>query len=53
MKRLDHLQTLKEQGVEDTHTLVVQHSLFFLNQNVEFLDPDHRKMLYEQVNSAL
>lgn len=53
LKRLDHLQTLKEQGVEDTHTLVVQHSLFFLNQNVEFLDPDHRKMLYEQSRDAI
>lgn len=46
---LDHSRTLREQGVSEGDTLLLQRKLFFSDQNIDARDPVQLNLLYVQV----
>ncbi|MGH0186242.1 UNVERIFIED_CONTAM: hypothetical protein FKN15_020713 [Acipenser sinensis] len=49
MNWLDHGRTLREQGVEETETLLLRRKFFYSDQNVDSRDPVQLNLLYVQV----
>jgi len=50
---LNHGQTLREQGVEETETLILRRKYFYSDQNVDSRDPIQLNLLYVQVNEII
>ncbi|XP_071826675.1 talin-1-like isoform X5 [Apostichopus japonicus] len=50
---LDHTRTLREQGVEDTETLIFRRKYFYSDQNVDKRDPVQLNLLYVQSRDAI
>uniref|UniRef100_A0A096M1C1 Talin 2 n=1 Tax=Poecilia formosa TaxID=48698 RepID=A0A096M1C1_POEFO len=48
---LDHSRTFREQGVEESETLLLRRKFFYSDQNVDSRDPVQLNLLYVQVNS--
>ncbi|MGH0179282.1 UNVERIFIED_CONTAM: hypothetical protein FKN15_001239 [Acipenser sinensis] len=48
MNWLDHGRTLREQGVEETETLLLRRKFFYSDQNVDSRDPVQLNLLYVQ-----
>lgn len=46
---LDHGRTLREQGIEDSETLLLRRKFFYSDQNVDSRDPVQLNLLYVQV----
>lgn len=46
---LDHGRTLREQGVDDSETLLLRRKFFYSDQNVDSRDPVQLNLLYVQV----
>ena len=47
---LDHSRTFREQGVEESETLLLRRKFFYSDQNVDSRDPVQLNLLYVQVN---
>ncbi|KAJ8344555.1 hypothetical protein SKAU_G00318840 [Synaphobranchus kaupii] len=47
---LDHSQTFREQGVEESETLLLRRKFFYSDQNVDSRDPVQLNLLYVQVS---
>lgn len=47
---LDHSKTLREQGIDESETLVLRRKFFFSDQNVDARDPVQLNLLYVQVS---
>ena len=45
---LDHSKTLREQGIEESVTLLLKRKFFFSDQNVDARDPVQLNLLYVQ-----
>lgn len=52
MNWLDHSRTFREQGVEESETLLLRRKFFYSDQNVDSRDPVQLNLLYVQVRSA-
>ncbi len=50
---LDHSRTFREQGVEESETLLLRRKFFYSDQNVDSRDPVQLNLLYVQVNQLL
>lgn len=50
MNWLDHSRTFREQGVEESETLLLRRKFFYSDQNVDSRDPVQLNLLYVQVN---
>lgn len=50
---LDHSRTFREQGVEESETLLLRRKFFYSDQNVDSRDPVQLNLLYVQVNTLL
>lgn len=48
---LDHSRTFREQGVEESETLLLRRKFFYSDQNVDSRDPVQLNLLYVQVNT--
>lgn len=48
---LDHSRTFREQGVEESETLLLRRKFFYSDQNVDSRDPVQLNLLYVQVNN--
>lgn len=48
---LDHSRTFREQGVEESETLLLRRKFFYSDQNVDSRDPVQLNLLYVQVNA--
>lgn len=46
---LDHSRTFREQGVEESETLLLRRKFFYSDQNVDSRDPVQLNLLYVQV----
>ncbi|MGH0187730.1 UNVERIFIED_CONTAM: hypothetical protein FKN15_026188 [Acipenser sinensis] len=53
MNWLDHGRTLREQGVEETETLLLRRKFFYSDQNVDSRDPVQLNLLYVQVGRGV
>lgn len=51
MNWLDHSRTFREQGVEESETLLLRRKFFYSDQNVDSRDPVQLNLLYVQVNT--
>lgn len=49
---LDHSRTFREQGVEESETLLLRRKFFYSDQNVDSRDPVQLNLLYVQVNQV-
>eukprot|EP00058_Branchiostoma_floridae_P006926 XP_002592414.1 hypothetical protein BRAFLDRAFT_67280 [Branchiostoma floridae] len=49
---LDHGRTLREQGIDDTETLLLRRKFFYSDQNVDSRDPVQLNLLYVQQGVA-
>lgn len=49
MNWLDHSRTFREQGVEESETLLLRRKFFYSDQNVDSRDPVQLNLLYVQV----
>ena len=49
---MNHAQTLREQGVEDTETVILRRKYFYSDSNVDSRDPIQLNLLYVQVGSS-
>lgn len=47
---LDHSRTFREQGVEESETLLLRRKFFYSDQNVDSRDPVQLNLLYVQVS---
>lgn len=50
---LDHSRTFREQGVEESETLLLRRKFFYSDQNVDSRDPVQLNLLYVQVNALM
>lgn len=50
---LDHSKTLREQGIEESETLLLRRKFFFSDQNVDARDPVQLNLLYVQTRDAI
>lgn len=50
---LDHSKTLREQGVQDTDTLLLRRKYFYSDQNVDQRDPIQLNLLFVQSRDAI
>jgi len=50
---LNHGQTLREQGVEETETLILRRKYFYSDQNVDSRDPIQLNLLYVQSRDGI
>ncbi|XP_039615508.1 talin-1 isoform X2 [Polypterus senegalus] len=50
---LDHGRTLREQGVEETETLLLRRKFFYSDQNVDSRDPVQLNLLYVQARDDI
>lgn len=50
---LDHSRTFREQGVEESETLLLRRKFFYSDQNVDSRDPVQLNLLYVQVKDNL
>lgn len=46
---LDHSRTFREQGVDESETLLLRRKFFYSDQNVDSRDPVQLNLLYVQV----
>uniref|UniRef100_UPI00358E49C6 talin-2-like n=1 Tax=Myxine glutinosa TaxID=7769 RepID=UPI00358E49C6 len=53
MNWLDHGRTLREQGVDDTETLLLRRKFFYSDQNVDSRDPVQLNLLYVQARDDI
>ncbi|KAK6492675.1 talin-1 [Huso huso] len=53
MNWLDHGRTLREQGVEETETLLLRRKFFYSDQNVDSRDPVQLNLLYVQARDDI
>jgi len=47
---VNHGQTLREQGVEDSEIVILRRKYFYSDQNVDSRDPIQLNLLYVQVS---
>ena len=52
MNWLDHSRTFREQGVEESETLLLRRKFFYSDQNVDSRDPVQLNLLYVQVRRS-
>ncbi|XP_078579975.1 uncharacterized protein LOC144864098 isoform X5 [Branchiostoma floridae x Branchiostoma japonicum] len=50
---LDHGRTLREQGIDDTETLLLRRKFFYSDQNVDSRDPVQLNLLYVQARDGI
>ncbi|XP_061468480.1 talin-1 isoform X2 [Rhineura floridana] len=50
---LDHGRTLREQGIEDSETLLLRRKFFYSDQNVDSRDPVQLNLLYVQARDDI
>ena len=50
---LNHGQTLREQGVEESETLILRRKYFYSDQNVDSRDPIQLNLLYVQCRDGI
>ncbi|XP_048581539.1 talin-like isoform X2 [Nematostella vectensis] len=50
---LDHDKTLREQGTDDSHTVVMRRKYFYSDQNVDIKDPVQLNLLYVQCRDGI
>lgn len=50
---LDHSKTLRQQGIDDTDTLLLKRKIFFSDQNIDARDPIQLNLLYVQMKTAI
>lgn len=50
---LDHDKTLREQGVDDSHTVLLRRKYFYSDQNVDIKDPVQLGLLYVQCRDGI
>jgi len=49
---LDHSKTLRQQGIEESDTLLLKRKIFFSDQNIDARDPIQLNLLYVQVSGC-
>lgn len=50
---VDHSKTLREQGIDESETLLLRRKFFFSDQNIDARDPVQLNLLYVQCNHAV
>lgn len=53
MNWVDHSKTLREQGIDETETLLLRRKYFFSDQNIDSRDPVQLGLLYVQCRDAI
>uniref|UniRef100_T1J0N6 FERM domain-containing protein n=1 Tax=Strigamia maritima TaxID=126957 RepID=T1J0N6_STRMM len=53
MNWVDHSKTLREQGIEESETLLLRRKFFFSDQNIDSRDPVQLNLLYVQARDAI
>jgi talin len=50
---IDPSKTLREQGIDETETLLLRRKFFFSDQNIDSRDPVQLNLLYVQARDAI
>ena len=50
---VDHSKTLREQGIDESETLILRRKFFFSDQNIDSRDPVQLNLLYVQTRDAI
>lgn len=50
---VDHSKTLREQGIDESETLLLRRKFFFSDQNIDSRDPVQLNLLYVQARDAI
>lgn len=53
MNWVDHSKTLREQGIDESETLLLRRKYFFSDQNIDSRDPVQLNLLYVQARDAI
>ncbi|KAG1695569.1 Talin-1 [Nymphon striatum] len=53
MNWVDHSKTLREQGIDESETLLLRRKFFFSDQNIDSRDPVQLNLLYVQARDAI
>lgn len=53
MNWIDPSKTLREQGVDETETVLLRRKFFFSDQNIDSRDPVQLSLLYVQARDAI